>query len=530
MYYKLLHKTILTSALVSLICASVPQAKAQELVLEDEVDISLPTDALEAEAVVGLNEEQDVIPLENTGVIVPQKSLAENIDEAAQKAKENVQDVPNTAGQIDEEMKTSMENSLDAGLDFETVSAPSAENVEAFMENFEQTGEAALPAEDAKLDAVQPLSAELFGNQDKKEEGTQDVVPEIENNPAANISPELKFGDAVLVQSNNDLFTQMSDIEKQTTLLTLQLKREKIRNEIEAAKAVREKAALEKRLAEEARLREQEEWRKEQEAKVIREQVALKQKEIELEKLKQRKALTAYMNQMLEQKQAWINENAKLYEEIEGLKTTNRTIRKAYAADLENISLESEKLFHNAEMAKSNHDRIVENMMIQNEQLKNRIEADAAALRLGQGNPFAGGPEGLESASDNLIKPVSIAREYAIMEIIGKGDNLLVRLINKQGDSFIAKKGTVLQTGHTIEDIQQNYVQFDRNGLKDFLYTATAALAAEPDKLGTEPEADNAATASRRRSGRNETTAVKPRANLVGDQQMPSLSNSMFVK
>lgn len=529
MYYKLLHKTILTSALVSLICASVPQAKAQELILEDEVDISLPTDAVAAEAVVGLNEEQDVIPLENAGIIVPEQNLSEDIGGAVQKAKENVQDAVETAKQIDEEMKTSMENSLDAGLDFETVSAPSAENVEAFKENFEQTNEGALP-EEAKLDEVQSLSQELFGNQDTKGQDALEIVPEAEGDPAASINPELKFGDAVLIQSNNDLFTQMSDIEKQTTLLTLQLKREKIRNEIEAARAVREKAALEKRLAEEARLREEEEWRKEQEAKVIREQVALKQKEIELEKLKQRKALTAYMNQMLAQKQAWINENAKLYEEINDLKTTNRTVRKAYAADLENISLESEKLFHNAETAKNNHDRIVENLMIQNEQLKNRIEADAAALRLGQGNPFAGGPEGLESASDSLIKPVSIAREYAIMEIIGKGDNLTVRLINKQGDSFVAKKGTVLQTGHTIEDIQKNYVQFDRNGLKDFLYTATAALAAEPDKLGTEPEAESASTVSRRRNERSGTTAVKPRANLVGDQQMPSLSNSMFVK
>ena len=42
--------------------------------------------------------------------------------------------------------------------------------------------------------------------------------------------------------SNSDLFTQMSDLEKRTALLNLELRREKLQNEIEAVKNQRRQA------------------------------------------------------------------------------------------------------------------------------------------------------------------------------------------------------------------------------------------------------------------------------------------------
>ena len=49
------------------------------------------------------------------------------------------------------------------------------------------------------------------------------------------------LGNSILSQMDGDLFSQMSEIEKSTTLLTLELRREKLRNEIEAQKAIRQK-------------------------------------------------------------------------------------------------------------------------------------------------------------------------------------------------------------------------------------------------------------------------------------------------
>ena len=54
-------------------------------------------------------------------------------------------------------------------------------------------------------------------------------------------NPVEALGNSVLSQMDSDLFSQMSEIEKSTTLLTLELRREKIRNEIEAQKAIRQK-------------------------------------------------------------------------------------------------------------------------------------------------------------------------------------------------------------------------------------------------------------------------------------------------
>ena len=62
--------------------------------------------------------------------------------------------------------------------------------------------------------------------------------------PVENIdAPDVEnLGEGLLDQIDNKLFSQMSDLEKQTALLTLELRREKIKNEIAAIKAQRQKA------------------------------------------------------------------------------------------------------------------------------------------------------------------------------------------------------------------------------------------------------------------------------------------------
>ena len=55
------------------------------------------------------------------------------------------------------------------------------------------------------------------------------------------------LADKFIAKSNDSLFSQMSDIERQTTLLTLELRREKIKSEIEAIKAQRRRAEEEEK-------------------------------------------------------------------------------------------------------------------------------------------------------------------------------------------------------------------------------------------------------------------------------------------
>lgn len=556
MSYKLLNKTAFSSALLALICLSGNQSFAQELFTQEEVASTqkvLDENSVAEPAAddISFEIEDDIIPLDEDDLFtVPtQEEPVAQKEEPAPKAEVKPQDKTDTVDET--QNKTDSSDALKAQKDSpkdvadevdvkkdkdddkqkkETIKSPDETVEDDFGDNFEidfndtdtenetedlfeQIPET--PKETSPAEATQNKPA-LKTNEARRIKG--------KNLPGKDQSEgSLKFGDSILVQTNNDLFNQMSDIEKQTTLLSLELKRERIRNEVEAAKAVREKAEYEKRSQEEAKKRQEAEWKNQQALNMVKAQEELKQKEIELEKVKQRKALTAYMNSMLEQKQLWIAENGKLYDEIRKLKEANSALRASYKNDLNVVQEESSKILNSADTARNNYERAVASLTAQNAQLRKRIETMEKTSK-SDANPFANKTKTnnqISTSADALIRPVNISKEYAIMEITGQGDELFVKLINKEGDSFVAKTGTILNTGHMIEEITPNYVQFDRNGLKDFLYTATSALSSEPSKL-TEEEQQAAST--------HDNMVARPRTTLISDDSLPSVGNSMFVK
>lgn len=557
MSYKLLNKTAFSSALLALICLSGNQSFAQELFNQE--DIASAQKVLDEKNVaepaaddISFEIEDDIIPLDEDELftIPTQEEPVISKEDPAPKEEVTPQVQDNTVDEIQD--KTDSNDALKTKKD-EQKGIDEEADIKKDKEDDKQKKETIKsPDETVEDDFADNFEIDFNDNDANAENETEDLfeqIPEVEkealpaediqNKPALkttevrrlkgkNLSdkgqPEsgLKFGDSILVQTNNDLFNQMSDIEKQTTLLSLELKRERIRNEVEAAKAVREKAEYEKRSQEEAKKRQEAEWKNQQALNMVKAQEELKQKEIELEKVKQRKALTAYMNSMLEQKQLWIAENGKLYDEIKKLKETNSALRASYKNDLNAVQAESSKILNSADTARNNYERAVASLTAQNAQLRKRIETMEKASKA-DANPFANKSKSnnqISTSADALIRPVNISKEYAIMEITGQGDELFVKLINKEGDSFVAKTGTILNTGHMIEEITPNYVQFDRNGLKDFLYTATSALSSEPSKLTEEEEASSA----------RENTVTRPRTTLISDDSLPSVGNSMFVK
>lgn len=496
MYYKLLDKNLLTAALVSVMALTSAQTcDAQGVVslVEDEKvsasennengnaalndDMALDTDLPD------VLPEDDFIPLDN-GLLSPAPASAPAVkSEAAPAPAALTPQQPKQTEEFNEDMDFSLELEAPA-----TVKKPTA------------------PISDA------PAANPLF--------------------PAANRSVQEptgeKFANSVLAKVDNDLFNQMSDIEKQTTLLTLELRREKLRNEIEAIKAQRLKATEEKIAAEEEKKRKEFEWKKEQEAKVLREQQALKQKEIELEKLKQKKVLNSYMNKMLEQNQKWIQENSQIYKQMREIETDRQNLAADFKAKLDSMTTMSNKVAQSADNAKSNHDRTLASLTAQNIQLKKRIEAEAIAAKNREQNPFAANNannKGMPVATsiDSKIVPINIAKEYAIMDITGKGENLVAKLINKEGDSFMARKGTVLQTGHSVEEITPTYIQFDRNGLKDYLYTTGSAMAMEPDKMESSEQTPQ-------KNNKKPIVAPVKKSGISSDRGVPSLGTGMFVK
>lgn len=345
---------------------------------------------------------------------------------------------------------------------------------------------------------------------------------------------EPQFGETLLSTIDNDLFNKMSDIEKQTTLLTLELRREKLRNELEAVKEQRTKAYEEKLAAEEEKKRKQLEWEKEQEAKVLREQQALKEKEIVLERLKQKKALNEYMQHMLKQTQQWIAEKNNLYKRMREVEEDRRKITDDFKTKLESLKNLADKSVQTANEAKSAYDRTVANMTTQIAQLKKRLEAEELAAKNREQNPFAeggnqGASNGANSGIDLEINPTSIATEYVILDITGKGENLSAKLINKDGQSFQVRVGTVLQTGHTVEKIDKSYILFDKNGLKDYLYTAVTATNVEPTAFVETPKSELISEAKLKAAKKTKQDPSKKK-ELLSTKGIPSLGSGMFVK
>jgi len=323
---------------------------------------------------------------------------------------------------------------------------------------------------------------------------------------------EGKFGDKIMNQVKEDLFSQMADIEKQTSLLTLELKREKIKNEIAAMQAQRQRAAEEEIEKQREKERKQIEWQKEQERKLLEDQQKLKALEIKYEKLRQERVLNAYKESMLKSNQEWIDYNTRLYNQLVKEEKSQSEIlnkQKEYFNNLAAVIIKADK---SAKLMKEKYEKDVSNLQTQVAILKSKLEAEKTAFEESQKT----GPNPFALVDDENAPKKKIAEEYAIMEISGKGEHLVAKLINKNGGTFMVKPGTILNTGHIIEEINQTYITTDKSGIKDYLYFSAGGIL---DKEPSESIATKAVT---------EDVPQDSKPSI--SSKVPSLREGMFVE
>lgn len=341
-------------------------------------------------------------------------------------------------------------------------------------------------------------------------------------------SPESNnFGEAILSQVDNDLFNQMSDLEKQTSLLSLELRREKVKSEIEALKAARQKSIDEANAQKEEKERKKQEWEQEQQRKLLIEEQKLRALNLAYEKLRQENIIKAYKEEMLATNQKWIDNNMNLYAEIAKIEENRDKLVNDLKLKLEYLLQLSAKTSEAAETAKKNYNRELSNMQTQISILKSRLEAEKQArveintANKDKTNPFASLSENGEKSANKSQK---LSDEYAIMEIRGKGGNLSAKLINKSGSSFLVQKGTVLQTGHTVDEITQTYVTASKGGKKEYLYFAAGGvLDREPKAIS--PVLSGGITPLPQKSGKLDALPA-----LSANQGLPSLRSGMYVR
>ena len=375
--------------------------------------------------------------------------------------------------------------------------------------------------------AIKPLgnpNSPLAANGGNTVDNVQPMKP---IKPQATSPQSSNFGEAILSQIDNDLFNQMSDLEKQTSLLTLELRREKVKNEIAAIKAARQKSIDEANELKEEKERKKAEWELEQKRKLLIEEQKLRELNIAYEKLRQENVLKAYKEEMLATNQNWIDNNAKLYDEILKMEEDRDNLVNGYKLKLNYLAQLSAKASEAAETAKKNYGRELANLQTQVAILKSRLEAEKKAREqinaegADKANPFASLSENDEK---NKEKSQKLSDEYAIMEIRGQGSELTAKIINKMGASFSVQKGTILQTGHMVDEISQTYVKATKDGKSEYLYFAAGGvLDREPVRVSV-PMFPADMTPLPQKGG----SGALP--SLSSNQGLPSLKTGMFVR
>ena len=324
--------------------------------------------------------------------------------------------------------------------------------------------------------------------------------------PVAKASSSSTEGKGLFGSSNglepveDDLFEQMSDIEKRTALLNLELRREKLQNEIEAVKNQRKQALIEEQEKAEALRLKNLEAEKEVERKLVVEQEKLRELDIQFETLRQEKILASYKNKMLEENQKWIANNANFYKQIADLRKSNKDLVDDANAKMQALQKAAEDA-HQAHLARvEDYKKEIKDHEAQINILRSRIStlekereetrrnpfagfdkrqlAEAAGIDLSKINMAEASTEATGSNSSVSIEPVDtdLSKLYAVTEIRGQGGELIAKLINKGGTSFYVKKGTSLQSGHIITEITTTYVKAENGTDKHYLYFAAGGI------------------------------------------------------
>ena len=348
-------------------------------------DIEDEKDGTVSEKVV----EKEVLTAEPKGAAASEQAAKDELDIDSE-------DFLNTDA-TDDAPKAAAASEQDSVKDVE-VDNPPLLDVQPFPDNADNLDDLETDVNKAQIDSTADVDA---------------VIPEIGEAK----SPFESFGNAILSKVDNDLFNQMSNIEKQTTLLRLELRREELKSRVEALRNARLKAQQE----EDARIRAEEERAKdleaERQAKIIAEQEKLKQQEFELEKLRQEKVLNDYRNEMLHINQQWVAKNAELQKRIRELEEEVKTTTQKYKDKITKINESVATLIPVAENAVRNYKRKMENLNSHINQLKTAmLEREDEIKQLS--NPFSDGATPSKDAID-------MSREYAIMDITGKGDDIV---------------------------------------------------------------------------------------------------------
>lgn len=333
------------------------------------------------------------------------------------------------------------------------------------------------PADIPEPAAPEPALPEPTDNMDIP--APQDVpppggAPALEFNAPAPKGLSGSPSDQVLGKVSSDIFREMAEMERENNSLALQLKREGLRAEIDALKANNRQMLFDEIERREKMTQARLEWElaqdlKRQEALERKQRAEIRQKQIEA-------ALKREEDRRIQKMKDEEAERKRKEEELERQKEAERAeLKKKYEAAsivrLNNLKPTLIAATRPPRIKRSPSSLVSHTLTAGGEDLLNKKKAGEALT--------ASVPD---DKQDNLKKQDPASTLYAVAEIRGTAGSLIAKLISKKDKmTFFAKKSTILPTGHTVIDINKDYVLLQYGSLKEIVGFPSAGLVSSED-------------------------------------------------
>lgn len=323
-------------------------------------------------------------------------------------------------------------------------------------------------------------------------------APNLDFGPSSSRSMNLSTppSEQILGKVSSDIFREMAEMERENNTLSLQLKREQLRSEIDALKSAnrqmlfdeierREKmtqARLEWELAQD--LKRQEALERKQKAEIRQKQIeaALKrEEERRIQKLKDEEAARIQKEKEEQMKQE--QERAELRKKYDA----------ATIVRVNNLKPTLMAITRPPKVKRSPSTRISRTLTASGEDMLTKKKAGQALT-----TEVSAEEDKNREAATNL---------YAVSEIRGTAGSLIAKLISKKDrTTFFVKKSTILPTGHTVIDIDKDFVLVQIGKNKEMIGFPSAGLLGENAQAQQAPSEAQAPQEEQRRARRRPAT------------------------
>lgn len=463
----------MVSAIALTVCVSTVNAQEVNL-LGGKVEAKKVATPMAENKVVKIEENQQAPEMQDsetkTEALIP--AVDPVLEEQPAKSEEEINKIEVLPATEDDSVKIE-ENSLNLDEDIpeavNSADAPDALVEEEVKEDSPATKEAPVaPEADEK---VAPEVTEDFSSTSLGQEVELPLISQTKELEPAPIQTDLPAqappAEKLLGRINKEVFQEMADLERGNAFLNLQMKKEKLKLDLEKLKAEFRQARLKEIETREKVVRDRVEWLQKQEDQ--KQSILKKEKEIELltkqseeaELRKQQLRREAELKRLEDERKKKIEEEARKKREIEEAERKRQ------------VKAEEEARKKKEEML-----------------LGRGIAVDpTTGIEVHSSNS----PVAAAQTAPKKKEKTKVAHIYRVTEIKGTGGSLMARLssINEKGPSFLVKKGSHLLTGHTVKSISKDNIVVELDGEQEILGVGVFLPGDDEDDTAKEKATDS---------------------------------------